>query len=169
VEVEAPILPDDPTIFEQAGTMLRSGGTDWRLSQRGLDLIKKYEGWRDHVYDANPPQGDWTIGYGHKIKEGESFPQQIGRALGENLLRQDVEIAEDRVNSMITVPMNQSQFDALTSLAYNLTWSSWVKAATRINRGEAAESVFPLYTFGGGVRLAGLVNRRADELALFLS
>jgi lysozyme len=167
--VEAPVMPDDPSIFEQAGTMVRNNGGEWRLSQRGLDLIKRFEGWRASVYDANPPNGDWTIGYGHKIKPNETFPAEITPAMGEDLLRQDVATAEDRVNSMITVPMNQNMFDALTSLAYNLTWASWVKAATRINRGESAESVFPLYVFGGGVKMAGLVNRRAAELALFLS
>lgn len=167
--VEAPVLPDDPTIFEQAETMVGMHGGNRTLSQRGLELIKGFEGWRASVYDANPPKGDWTIGYGHKVKSSETFPQQITPALGENLLRQDVETAEERVNSMITIPLSQGQFDALVSLAYNLTWGSWVKAATRINRGESPESVFPLYVFGGGVKMAGLVNRRAAELALYLS
>ena len=166
--IEAPVMPDDPTIFEQAETMMGNAGGYRTISQAGIDLIKAFEGWRESVYDANPPREDWTIGYGHKIKSGESFPQQITRALGENLLRQDVETAEERVNSMITIPLTQGMFDALASLAYNLTWGSWVKAATRINRGEPAEAVFPLYVFGSGVKLPGLVARRARELQLYM-
>ncbi len=168
-DVEAAPLPDDPSVFQQVEALLNMSNGNMRISQAGIDLIKRYEGWRDHAYDANPPFADWTIGYGHKIKDGETFPQTITRALGENLLRKDLEMAEDRVNSMIKIPLTQGQFDALASLAYNLTWGSWVKAATRINRGESAESVFPLYVFGSGVRMPGLVARRADELDMWMA
>ena len=168
-DVEAAPLPDDPSVFQQMEALLNMSNGNMRISQAGIDLIKRYEGWRDHAYDANPPFADWTIGYGHKIKDGETFPQTITRALGENLLRKDLEMAEDRVNSMIKIPLTQGQFDALASLAYNLTWGSWVKAATRINRGESAESVFPLYVFGSGVRMPGLVARRADELDMWMA
>lgn len=168
-DVEAAPLPDDPSVFQQMEALLNMSNGNMRISQAGIDLIKRYEGWRDHAYDANPPFADWTIGYGHKIKDGETFPQTITRAIGENLLRKDLEMAEDRVNSMIKIPLTQGQFDALASLAYNLTWGSWVKAATRINRGESAESVFPLYVFGSGVRMPGLVARRADELDMWMA
>ncbi len=160
--------PDDPSYFEQAETMMNSAGGYRTISQAGLDLIKSFEGWRESVYDANPPKGDWTIGYGHKVKAGETFPQTITRALGENLLRQDVEMAEERVNSMVTIPLTQGMFDALASLAYNLTWASWVKAATRINRGESAETVFPLYVNPGTNVTRGLMARRQRELQLYL-
>lgn len=168
-DVEAAPLPDDPSVFQQVEALLNMSNGNMRISQAGIDLVKRYEGWRDHVYDANPPFADWTIGYGHKIKDGEVFPSQITRQLGEALLLKDLEMAENRVNRSITVPLTQAQFDALASMAYNLTLSSWGKAAARINRGDPPESVFPLYVYGSGKKLPGLVARRNDELNLYMS
>lgn len=145
------------------------GGQDvsMRISFAGIELIKQFEGFRSQVYDANPPKGDWTIGYGHKLKAGESFPNGVTKAQAQALLIKDVGFAEDRVNRNITRDLSQSQFDALVSLAYNLTTRSWLAAAARINAGEPADTVFPRYVFAGGKKLQGLVNRRNQEVALF--
>lgn len=145
------------------------GGQDvaMRISFAGIELIKQFEGYRSQVYDANPPKGDWTIGYGHKLKAGESFPRGVTQTEARALLVKDVGFAEERVNRNITRRLSQSQFDALVSLAFNLTTKSWLAAAARINAGETGESVFNRYVYGGGVKLAGLVTRRALELALY--
>jgi lysozyme len=55
------------------------------LSAEGLDLIKKSEGFRDHIY--RDVAGYPTIGYGHLIKPGESFPDGIAEPQAPRFLR----------------------------------------------------------------------------------
>lgn len=151
-----------------AGAFFGGGqGVSMRISFAGIELIKQFEGYRSQVYDANPPKGDWTIGYGHKLKSGETFPRGVTQAEARALLVTDVGFAEDRVNRNVTRGLTQSQFDALVSLAYNLTTRSWLAAAARINAGETGESVFNRYVFAGGRKLAGLVTRRKTEVAMY--
>lgn len=151
-----------------AGAFFGGGqGVSKRISFAGIELIKQFEGFRSQVYDANPPKGDWTIGYGHKLKDGESFPRGVTQDQARALLVKDVGFAEDRVNRNITRSLTQSQFDALVSLAYNLTTRSWLAAASRINAGEPGSTVFARYVYAGGTKLAGLVSRRNTEIALY--
>lgn len=138
-----------------------------RTSFAGIELIKQFEGFRSQVYDANPPNKDWTIGYGHKLKAGESFPNGVTQNQARAMLVADVGFAEDRVNRNVTRSLSQSQFDALVSLAFNLTTRSWLAAAARINAGETGESVFNRYVYAAGKKLGGLVSRRAAEVALY--
>ena len=141
-----------------------------KTSAAGLELIKQFEGFRSTVYDANPPHQDLTIGYGHKLRAGESFPDGITRAAALELLALDVaRVGEARVKRDIQFEVNQAQFDALVSLAFNLTWRSWQLAAARLNAGQDPAAVFLLYVYGSGVKLPGLVIRRRRELALFNS
>lgn len=138
-----------------------------KVSRKGIELIKRHEGFKLYAYDANPPRKDMTIGYGHKLKAGESFPRGITKAHADTLLRQDLIMAERRIKNAITVTMTQNQFDAVASLAFNLTYGSWKLAAARFNRGESAESIFSRYVYGGNAKLAGLVTRRAAETRLY--
>lgn len=143
-------------------------GTGMKTSLAGIELIKRFEGFRPYVYDANPPKHDWTIGYGHKLKAGESY-STIDDATATRLLIQDVADAEDKVNRYVKVQLNQAQFDALVSFAYNVTTSSFIKIAARINNGAIAQvpGALQLYVYAGGKKLAGLVSRRAAEAQLF--
>lgn len=137
-----------------------------KTSASGVDLIKRFEGFRLTAYDANPPHGDLTIGYGHKLLPTEHYGK-VTEEFATRLLVSDIEMAEKRVNDWISFQLSQNQFDALVSLAYNLTYSSWKKAASRLNGGQSPETVFPLYVNAGGVRLSGLANRRAAELKFY--
>lgn len=151
-----------------AGAVFGGGqGMRKQMSFAGIELLKQFEGYRSQVYDANPPKRDWTIGYGHKLKAGETFKNGVSESTARSLLVADIGFAEDRVSRNITIDLSQSQFDALVSLAYNLTISSWLAASARINRGESASSVFNRYVYGGGVKLGGLVTRRGLEVAMY--
>lgn len=157
----------DASILLAAAEMFQPGGKGaMKISQAGIVLIKRFEGFRAGVYDANPPANDWTIGYGHKLRPGEGY-RTITKQEAERLLRDDLSMAEDRVNGSINIALEQQEFDALCSLAYNLTLKSWRLAAARINRGDGAENVFPLYVMAEGERLQGLVKRRAAELKFY--
>ena len=83
------------------------------ITQTGLDLIKKFEGFSPTVYIC--PAGHKTIGYGHMVKKGEKFSKGIDEFEAQQLLQQDVEIAEQAVLRLISVPLTDNQFEALTS------------------------------------------------------
>lgn len=87
------------------------------VSQQGQDFIKGYEKLSLTVYDANPPHGDWTIGYGHKVASGDFAP--ISKEQAESFFSQDVSRMADHVNGDLKVGVTQNQFDALVSLRFN--------------------------------------------------
>lgn len=133
-----------------------------KISQRGIDLIKKFEGCRLTAYkDA---VGVWTIGYGHtaNVKQG----MKITSEQAEELLKKDVEKFEKQVDKYSKYGFNQNQFDALVSFAFNIGNIDQLTAkGTRTI--EKISSCIQLYNKAGGKVLQGLVKRRAEERALF--
>ena len=69
---------------------------------------------------------------------------------------------------LIIFLLNQNQFDALTSFCYNCGNGNLKKLVSGRDAGTVAEKML-LYNKGGGKVLAGLVRRREEERALFLS
>lgn len=148
-----------------------------KISQKGLALIKQFEGFRGKAYLC--PAGVPTIGYGSTkgvtmddVKRGRT----ITKAQAEKLLIEHLEEYERGVEAACKVEPNQNQFDALVSFAYNvgvaaMRGSSVIKAH---NRGDfnAAARAFGLWTKarvnGKLTELPGLVRRRAAEAALYL-
>lgn len=88
-----------------------------KASQKAIDLIKNSEGLRITPYPDKG--GRLTIGYGHLIKDGETFPN-FDKVVASNLLQDDIKIAEQCINESVKVPINQNQFDALVSFCYNI-------------------------------------------------
>ena len=145
-----------------------------KISPRGLQEIKNHEGWRDYVYkDAI---GLPTIGYGHLIKKGESFPSKITKEYGEKLLLSDVARFEKRVNEIVKVPLTQNQFDVIISFLFNLGVNALDGSTSLklLNQGlyKAFADRLLLWNKGmiGGrlVEIQGLTNRRIKERKLFL-
>ena len=106
-----PILPQNP--------QTNQGGM--QISQRGVELVAKYEGCRLEAYKC--PAGVWTIGYGHTagVTPGQKLPS---KEYAMELLRVDLKKYGNSVNDLakkgiITFPLTQNQFDALTSFCYN--------------------------------------------------
>lgn len=87
------------------------------LSSKGLLLIMEAEGFVDHIYKDS----GWvpTIGFGHRVLNGETFAGAITRQEGLELLQKDVAWAELWVNSNVKVEMTQGQFDALVDFTFN--------------------------------------------------
>lgn len=138
-----------------------------QTSQRGIDLIKKWEGFSSEVYIC--PAGKETIGYGHLVKGGENF-DYITRGHAESILREDVGFAENAVNRLVKVELTQGQFDALVSFVYNLGEGQF-KSSTLLKKINASDDSaimeFGRWVFAGGKKLKGLVKRRAEEAMLF--
>lgn len=139
-----------------------------KISNEGLNLIKKYEGLRLQAY--LDPANVWTIGYGHTgddVEEG----MEISEEEATDLLLKDLNRFEPVINK-VESPLTQSMYDALVSFTYNVGGGAFLKStllrklAVRDYVGAADE--FPRWNKGGGRVLNGLVRRRAEEKALFL-
>jgi len=144
------------------------------VSNKGVDLICEFEGKRLAAYDDGV--GVWTIGFGTikypngvRVKKGDTCTLEQAK----EYMRHDLIEFEHTVNSSVKVPLNQNQFDALVSLAYNIG-SNAFKSSTlvkKLNTGDyqGAADQFNVWVNGGGKRMQGLVNRRDREKLLFLS
>ncbi len=140
-----------------------------RLSRAGLALLKRFEGFRDHIYlDA---VGLATIGYGHRVLPHEAFPDGIMQTEAENLLAADVLSAESAVTRLVKVSLTQGQFDALADFAYNLGAGKLAGSTllAKLNAGDFAGAMEQLlrWDHAGATELAGLKARREAELALW--
>lgn len=147
-----------------------------KTSQKGIDLIKEFEGLRlTAYYDA---VGVLTIGYGHtnRSASADKYPvypgQTITAAQAETILKADLIVFENAVLRNVTYPVNQNQFDALVSFTFNLGEGN-LRSSTllqKLNNGDilGAANEFDRWVYAGGKKLEGLVRRRAAEKALFL-
>jgi len=140
------------------------------ITQNGIDLIKRFEGFSRTVYFC--PAGYPTIGYGHVVKPYEDFSAGINEVQAEELLRQDAVIAERAVLRLINVALTDGQFDALVSFTYNLGGGALQRSTLRrkINREEHAEvpEQFLRWVWAGGRKLKGLVRRRKAETEIYM-
>lgn len=146
-----------------------------RVSDKAIKMIRHHEGVRVKPYqDAI---GLWTVGVGHLIGDGKTLPDEWNRTLtmGEvdEILRKDLARFEAGVERLCPTGLTQPRFDALVSISFNFGLGNLQRSSIRMkhNRGEfedAADS-FLLYNKAGGKIFKGLVNRRNDERALYLS
>ena len=137
-----------------------------KISEKGLNLIKQFEGCRLRAYQCSA--GVWTIGYGHtaRVKQGQTITQ----AQAEEYLKQDCRKFENYVNNKAYVPvtaqLNQNQFDALVSFAFNCGQGNLKTLCAGRSTAQIAAAL-PKYNKAAGKVLSGLVRRRAAEQALF--
>lgn len=145
-----------------------------RLSANGRKLIQQFEGLALNAYpDPPPPPGEqprgYSIGYGHYgAKKGDV----ITRQKAEELFDQDVAKYELAV-SLDAPNATQDQFDAMTSLTYNIGTGGFNKSTVRArhNMGDyaGAADAFKLFNKSQGNVLAVLTNRRAKERNVYLN
>lgn len=140
-----------------------------KISQKGIEVIKKFEGCKLEAYKC--PAGVWTIGYG--TTKGVSAGMKITKEKAEELLKVDVEKFEKSVLKLVKVDLNQSQFDALVSFAYNLgegnlSSSTLLKMLNNKDYYGASQE-FIRWNKAGGKVLNGLIRRRETERNLFNS
>ena len=142
-----------------------------RVSQKGIDLIKKFEGLRLTAYVC--PAGVLTIGYGHTgsdVKPG----MKIDEKEAERLLWQDTESAQQTVSSFVTAKINQNEYDALVSFVFNVGPTAFVNSTLLRLLNKGADRKVVAAEFGRWVKagsdkpVPGLVRRREEEKKLFL-
>jgi GH24 family phage-related lysozyme (muramidase) len=140
-----------------------------QINERGLQLLKKFEGLSLTAYQD--PVKVWTIGYG--TTAGVKPGQRITEAQAEALLKRDLRRFEAAVERLVNVPLNSNQFSALVVFTYNagaraLATSKLLRVLNQGNYQAAANELLRWNRAGGRV-LAGLTRRRQAERALFLS
>jgi lysozyme len=140
-----------------------------KMSTAGLDLLKRSEGFRGHVYlDA---AGVATIGYGHRMLPHESFAGGISEARAEEILWSDLSAAEQAVERLVRVALKQGQFDALADFCFNLgagkLSSSTLLKELNAGQYDAARQQLLRWDHVGLQENAGLKARREAEFQLW--
>lgn len=147
-----------------------------KTSKKGIDLIKKYEGFRSKPYlcPAKVP----TIGYGATYYPNGQKVKLTDAAIDEKhatlLLEAMLVPYEKSVDSFCRDDINQNQFDALVSFAYNLGTSA-LKNSTLLKKvntnpnDPAISKEFAKWVNAGGRRLEGLVKRRKEEAKIYFT
>jgi lysozyme len=144
------------------------GVNSFIYSGDGLALTEQFEGCKLAAYQD--VKGVWTIGYGHTgpdVVPGMTITQ----AQAQTLLASDVSSAAACVNNVVTVQLEQDEFDALVDFAFNagkgaFEGSTMLRA---LNAGDfaGAAAQFDLWDHAGAAVVAGLLRRRQAETALF--
>jgi lysozyme len=146
------------------------------ISDNGIERIKQWEGLRLKAY--RDEAGILTIGYGYTSVAGNLEVREgmvITEPEAERLLKATLKKHEDRVFRLVKVAITQSQFDALVSFDYNtgaLDKSTLLKELNTGNYGIVPRELakWVKVTVGGKkVTSKGLVKRRSEEAALFVS
>ena len=140
-----------------------------KTSNKGIDLIKKHEGFRAKAYKC--PAGKWTIGYGHTLNVKSTDVISLDEA--EYFLKKDVEFAENEVNRH-NLNINQNQFDALVSFVFNLGVGNFARSTLlrKIKSNPNDPTIreeFEKWIYADGKVLNGLVRRRKEEADLYFT
>lgn len=145
-------------------TKIRYAIAGLSLSAAGLVGILNYEGFSDTAYIPVP--GDVpTIGFGSTkgVKLGDTITPEkaIERAY------RDIRNTESAIHKCVHVPLSASEYDAFTSLAYNIGTrafcsSTLVKKLNAVDYDGACAEI-KRWVYVKGEVVPGLVNRREKE------
>ena len=145
------------------------------LNQATIDLVKEFEGLRTTAYKDSA--GVWTIGYGTTGRAGVGIDpvegMEITEAEAEYYLQKGLEKFSTEITGAITQPINENEFGAFVSLAYNIGSGAFKRstALRKFNAGDkqGAANAMLMWNKAGGRVLNGLIRRREAERALFLT
>jgi lysozyme len=145
-----------------------------KVNKAGIDLIKQFEGCKLRAYKC--PAGVWTVGYGLTSAAGfiEVGPHTvITKAEAEWYLERALVKFAAKIKPAITAPITPNQFGAFVSLAYNIGPTAFKRSSAlrHFNGGDLDKvpAAMRLWKKAGGKVVQGLVNRREDEIKLFLT
>lgn len=147
-----------------------------QVSNIGIGLIKSFEGCRLRSY--KDPIGIWTIGYGsilypsgRKVGPGETITQQDAEVFLEYEIRLKARAVNELTNDL---GLNQGQFNALVSFAYNVGVGA-LRRSTLLRKvkidpdDQSIAAEFRKWNKAGGKVLAGLTRRRKAEIDIYFS
>lgn len=143
-------------------------------SEQAFELIKRFEQFRAKAYKATKDEKYFTIGYGHCSKDIKQR-DIVTISQAEELLRHDVGLFAEKLDERCPY-LTQRQFDALTSLIYNIGWYNFAysmtgnlcaQIGTRYTPEQCAARII-LWVKQGSKTLLGLQIRRCEEANYFL-
>lgn len=154
-----------------------------KTNARGIAILHRFEQCRLKAYLC--PAGKWTIGWGNTyyedgtpVRKGDVISQARADSLFYTILGQ----FENDVAYLLKVPVNQNQFSALVSFAYNvgsdidlddipegLGDSTLLKLVNANPNDPRIRDEFKKWIRSKGKVLNGLVTRRAAEADLYFS
>lgn len=146
------------------------------VSERGLELIEEFEGFRSEPYRC--PAGVPTIGYGTtRYPDGRTVTLDdppIDETQAEGYLRWDVSKAAKAVEQYVTKPLDQNQFDALVSFTYNLGAGNLERSTLlkKVNKDPDDPSIgheFMRWSYVDNKPSRGVARRRRAEAQLYAS
>ncbi len=131
------------------------------MNPLALKLIKTFEGFSPVVYNCGG--GYQTIGYGHRLKEGDIFPKPLVEQLAEDLLIQDLAIMGRYLHRLICVPLTPGQEAALLSFVFNVGPAALERSTLRSKVNREEHDIVPWelmrWVWAGGKRCRGLERR----------
>ena len=146
-----------------------------QVTQNCINLIRDFEGLRLKPYLC--PSGIPTIGIGcTRYDNGKPVTMAdpaITTPKAIELLRNRLTYCEQVINRLVTVPLNQNEFDALVSFVFNIGEGNLANSTLlrMLNAGEDKDETSAQllrWNKAGGVPLDGLTRRRQAERSLFL-
>jgi lysozyme len=138
------------------------------MSEQGIEVLKEREGCKLTAYQDSV--GVWTVGCGHTSAAG---PPQVTPGMtiteeeAEEILACDLDQYEQAVNEAVTTDMEQWQFDAYTSLCFNIGPGAFADSTTveRFNMGEIEEAAEAILYWN---KPPEIIPRRQGEYVQFL-
>lgn len=132
------------------------------------NFVASFEGYESTAYQDQG--GIWTLGFGHtsRVQQGQTCTRDEALAW----LDMDLTTADSAVNAAIKIALEQYEFDACVSLAYNIGWGNFEKStlARVLSSGDhaAASAQFLVWDKVSGIVNHGLLRRRTAEQSIFL-
>ena len=144
------------------------------ISDNGLLFTSLWEKFSPLAYKATPAEKYFTIGFGHygsDVKPG----QTITKDEAIELIKQDMSKAVKKADSLVSKKFNQSQFDAICDLCFNVGTGIIEKDTTlndfddAVRNGDVINTrrIMAQFINQNGKPLLGLRRRTAGRLALF--
>lgn len=146
------------------------------LDNKGYLLITKFEGLslKPYLCSAKIP----TIGYGNTYypdgKRVTLLDKEITKQQAFDMFKELANRFAKRVDALVTSNLNQNQFNALVSFAYNVGTGNFASSTLlkKVNRNPndlTIKDEFLRWNKAGGKVINGLTNRRNEEADLYFS
>lgn len=139
-----------------------------------IELMHRYEGLRLDAYLC--PAKVWTIGFGNtfyengtKVKRGDKITRERANELFTNIVENNFAVP---LRKLLVAKVNNNQFSALVSLAYNIgigniSKSTLLRVVNQNPNNVEIRNQFMRWNRAGGQVLRGLTLRREAEANLY--
>jgi lysozyme len=147
-----------------------------KLNSSGYLLITEFEGFsaKPYLCSAKIP----TIGYGSTYysdgKRVTMLDKEITKHQALEIFKTIADRFASKVSKLVTSPLNQNQFNALVSLAYNIGTGNFASSTIlkKVNKNHNDTSIaleFKKWNKVNKKEVAGLTRRRINEANIYFS